>query len=855
MEQPIEYEWLPTKCSNCKKLGHSSSSCKFEVGTVWRKKESQSIPEYVQQKVKEAGTLKQSSFVMTQKTPQADAQVGAGSSDTGWAILKITGNGKTKVPIACDPIRISYKSRRVLWNDLAQVHLPIQPWLVLGDFNAVFDITDRLGGRPILGKEMEDAQNWLALGLVEEMKVDMFLFASDFSHWEVVLDHSTLLIKQVEVRNLGIQPFRYFHMWYSHPQFRDIVLGSWTKPICSGGDCLTRLAKKLIRLKHVLKRFNWRIMGDVGCQFEQSKSLFQQAHNALFADPSNASLVSAEREAYLEYRRQEKFFESFLRQKSKITWLRFGDDNTAYFHASLKKRKISNRIVSYISADGLLLMIMRSIHPVKSPGPDEYGAGFFKVMWKEIGREVSLVVLEFFETGLIPQSLNDSLLVLIPKVDQPSNAADFRPIACCTTIYKCISKMDFLENLLKVLCFPSRFIRWIMICLRGTFYSLLLNGRIQGQFKGGKGLRQGDPISPLLFVIVMDYLTRMLIKASNDKGFRFHPMCKSLNLVNLCFADDLLIFCKANPQSVQILHTTLAEFNLTSDLSINLSKSRIYLGGLSDAAKESVLSCTNLQEGSFPLKYLGVPLRPTKCKASDFEVILKKIRLCLNSWANRNPSYAGRTYLIQSILLGIRNYWINIFLFPQHVVRDIDRLCRNFLWGVKGTRSKFHLASWEFVCSPKAYGGLGFREGPAWNKTMIAKFLWAISFKQDQLWVKWMNESHSHLFFECIFSEKIKQAIANWLGEAIWPGNSNDWHVWLAGCRQDWLGQVVSATLAATVYFIWFNRNKYYFDNSCYSVTKIDQLIRLSIKTRALNSNTRKLSTRERQMLDFVTNV
>ncbi|XP_062106626.1 uncharacterized protein LOC133817969 [Humulus lupulus] len=632
MEQPIEYEWLPTKCSNCKKLGHSSSSCKFEAETFWRKKESRSIPEFVQQKVEEVVTLKQSSSVMNQKTPQVDAQVGARLSDI--------------------------ESRIVLWNGLAQVHLPIQPWLVLGDFNAVFDIMHHLGGRPISGKEMQDAQNWLALGLVEEMKawVDMFPLASASSHWEVVSDHSTLLIKQVEVQNLGIQPFRYFNMWSSHPQFRDSVLGSWTKPICSRGDFLMRLAKKFIRLKHVLKRFNWRIMGDVGCQFEQSKSLFQQAQNALFVDPSNASLVSAEREAYLDYRRQEKFFESFLRQKSKITWLRFGDENMTYFHARLKKRKMSNHIVSYISADGSVVDDYEK-HS-SSPGPDGYRVGFFKVMWKEIGREVSLAVLEFFETGLIPQSLNDTLSVLISKVDQPSNAADFRPIACCTTIYKCISKMlcsrlasilpslinpnqgafikhrslaynvlifqdlikgynrknssprcvmkidlskaydlidwDFLENLPKALCFPSRFIRWIMICLRGTSYSLLSNCRIQGQFKGGKGLRQGDPISPLLFDIVMDYLTQMLIKASSNKGFRFHPMYKSVNLVNICFADDLLIFCKANPQSVQILHTALAEFKLTSGMSINHRKSRIYLGGFSDVAKESVLSCTNL---------------------------------------------------------------------------------------------------------------------------------------------------------------------------------------------------------------------------------------------------------------------
>ncbi|XP_062114805.1 uncharacterized protein LOC133827158 [Humulus lupulus] len=513
------------------------------------------------------------------------------------------------------------ETRKVLWNNLSQVHLFGQPWLVLGDFNAVFDRTDQLGGRPISRKEMEDAQAWFALGLVEEKKVmgpvftwsnnqedghriyskldrifcnepwmNKFPSTTAFSQREVISDHSSLLIKPVEIRKLGIQPFRYFNMWASHHRFREIVLESWSKPICSRGDSLSRLAQKLTRLKHVLKRFNWRIVGDVGCQFEHSKSLFQQVQNALYADPNNDSLILAEREA-------------------------------------LKKRKSANRIVSYLSDDGTIVddydkldlikpftahdvkLALSSIHPVKSPGPDGYGAGFFKVLWKEISREV----------------------------DQPATATDFRPIACYTTIYKCISKMlctrlatilpsliksnqgafikhrslaynvlifqdlikgynrknssprcamkidlskaydsidwDFLENLLKDLCFPSKFIRWIMICLRGTSYALLLNGRIQGHFQGCKGLRQGDPIFPLLFVIVMDYLTRLFIKASKDKGFRFYPMCKSLNLVNLYFADDLPIFCKANPQSVQILHSALIEFSLSSGLSINFSKS------------------------------------------------------------------------------------------------------------------------------------------------------------------------------------------------------------------------------------------------------------------------------------------
>ncbi|XP_062110941.1 uncharacterized protein LOC133822578 [Humulus lupulus] len=118
-----------------------------------------------------------------------------------------------------------------------------------------------------------------------------------------------------------------------------------------------------------------------------------------------------------------------------------------------------------------------------------------------------------------------------------------------------------------------------------------------------------------------------------------------------------------------------------------------------------------------------------------------------------------------------------------------------------------------------------------------------------------LNESHSHLFFECIFSEKLRLTIATWLGDLIWAGKFADWLDWLAVCRRDWLGQVVSATLVAAVYFLRFNRNKCVFDNCCFSVTKFNQLIRFSIKARALNFSSKKLSSRERQMLDFISDL
>ncbi|XP_062093709.1 uncharacterized protein LOC133799722 [Humulus lupulus] len=147
---------------------------------------------------------------------------------------------------------------------------------------------------------------------------------------------------------------------------------------------------------------------------------------------------------------------------------------------------------------------MFSINLVKSPGPDGYGAGFFKVLWKDIGKEISMAVLDFFITGRIPSVLNDTILSLIPKRSLAYNVLFLQDLIKGynrkNSSPRCAMKLDlskaydtidwdFLENLLNMFCFPSRFINWIMVCLRGSSYSLVLNGRIQGNFKGGKGLR------------------------------------------------------------------------------------------------------------------------------------------------------------------------------------------------------------------------------------------------------------------------------------------------------------------------------------------------------------------------------
>ncbi|XP_062089596.1 uncharacterized protein LOC133796130 [Humulus lupulus] len=798
MEQAIEFEWLPTRCSCCKGLGHTASSCKHAQAVVRKPKQKITSSEKgehrgatvlyesglenklmdVNQMVvgKEAqttskgdqpaikGNSKDTLITTTEGTNEASCSMTG--KEKPWSTPKKVGGLRKKGSFLETKLHSNkieemmhdvfvgwswYNSRAIegrillVWNqDLVHVAIVQERdqlvtcevqikgvsqiailSFVYGGFNVVFEYDDQIGGRHITAMEVEDSSQWREKSLL------------------------------IELRSSGVRPYRYFNMWDKHKDFRSTILSIWSKP--AGGVGLQKIIQKLKRLKPALIQFNKMQIGNVVQNYATAKQNYELAQLMLHQSPSSNLLQQEEDEAAAEYARMSKLYEIFLRQKSKINWLRFGDENTAYFHASFlgKSGALIGRVDLSCFQQGTVLSLDQQldlIHPfskkdvkralfniptTKSLGPDGYGSGFYKAPWKDIGDEISEAILMFFDSGVILTELNGIILSLIPKVVSPSKATDYRPIAFCNTLYKCISKMicfrlakglpviihqnqgafiqnrqlahnililqeilhgysrknisprcvikidlskaydsvdwTFMEDILNAFCFPRKFIQWIINCLTGTSYTLMFNGRLQGSFEGRKGLRQGDPISPLLFVLAMEYLTRLLNQASHHKEFRYHPLCKNLQLVNLCFADDLILFCKGNSKSVQILFDGFLMFCHCSGLEANLSKSQVFFGGVAAEVRTEILRSVALGEGSFPLKYLGVSLRPTRWLIADCGEIIKKIH------------------------------------------------------------NRLH------VCLPKVLGGLGFKEGSIWNKVLLAKYLWALSSKQDVLWVKWID--------------------------------------------------------------------------------------------------------------------
>lgn len=128
---------------------------------------------------------------------------------------------------------------------------------------------------------------------------------------------------------------------------------------------------------------------------------------------------------------------------------------------------------------------------------------------------------------------------------------------------------EFLKNIMNKMSFPDKFIKWIMTCVSSSMYSVKINGSLEGYFKTRSGLRQKDTISPYLFVIAMEVFTACIEKYTANPGFKQHWKTKETKPTHITFADNVLLFCKGDLESIKLL---IKGLNIFSDISRSGSK-------------------------------------------------------------------------------------------------------------------------------------------------------------------------------------------------------------------------------------------------------------------------------------------
>lgn len=300
-------------------------------------------------------------------------------------------------------------------------------------------------------------------------------------------------------------------------------------------------------------------------------------------------------------------------------------------------------------------------------------------------------------------------------------------------------KWSFIISVLKAMGLPSQFTNWIRLCISTAAFSVSVNGSLEGYFTSARGIRQGCSLSPYLYVILNNVLSKLLNEAAERGDFAYHPQCKEVKLTHLSFADDILVFTNGTAESLMGIMGTMKRFATMSGLHINATKSSIFVSGSNTSDLINAAEILRIKVGTLPIRYLGMPLTTKSLTSHDYEPLIDKIRTRMLCWSNKSLSFAGRLQLIQSVISSTVNFWSSAFILPAKCLDTIESMCSAFLWS--GSPNQTHKAkvSWEDLCYPKDEGGLSVRKLRDSSKAFALKIIWRLFTQASSLWVSWVR--------------------------------------------------------------------------------------------------------------------
>ncbi|MFS7918598.1 putative RNA-directed DNA polymerase [Helianthus anomalus] len=453
-----------------------------------------------------------------------------------------------------------------------------------------------------------------------------------------------------------------------------------------------------------------------------------------------------------------------------------------------------------------IISAIKSCDGSKSPGPDGFSLKFFKVFWEKVKPWILGMMNEFYLSGSISRGCNSSFVALIAKCGDPQELTNFRPISLVGSLYKIISKVlanrlkqvineissptqsafvggryildgplivgetvawakkshskilifkvdfakaydtlnwKFLYRMMEKMNFPHRWIEWIKGCLKSGMGSVLVNGSPTSEFKFKRGLRQGDPLSPFLFVIAMEIVS-MLLNMASSLGL-FHG-CQlpngGPNISHLCYADDVLFIGEWSEENVLALNRLLRWLSLVTGLNINRNKSKLYGIGVTGSEVNTFADLLKCEAGSFPFIYLGIPIGVNMKRAKYWKPVLDRFSSKLSMWKARHLSFAGRMTLAKAVLGSLPSYFLSLFSAPNCIINKLEKIRRDFVWGKPSSGHKMRWIQWEVIMKAKKRGGMGLGNIRNFNWAMLVKWWWRYNSDSNQLWASVVGAIH-----------------------------------------------------------------------------------------------------------------
>jgi hypothetical protein len=643
----------------------------------------------------------------------------------------------------------------------------------------------------------------------------------------------------VQVTN-GPRVRRFEARWLEEENVDSVVHSAWER--ASVGQVEATLMQKTTKVHEELHAWDRRELKGPRKRIDLLKKRLEEVRRG----PMNDESVAEQTNLLLQIETLLEQEEIHWVQRGRANWLKHGDSNTNFFHNYANARRKKNTIkylvddagVKWEDPDGMSNLIkfyfeglftsevsvpnnevldkvqrkvtadmntnllapfsvaevkkaMFQIGDFKAPGPDGLHAAFYKRFWPMLGDDLTKEVLEAVNTGIIPEGWNDTITVLIPKVDGPEKITQYRPISLCNVVYKVISKMlanrlkvilpeiigeqqsafvpgrlitdnillayecvhkikkksgkkglcavkldmhkaydrvewCFLEKMMIKLGFSARWVSLIMACVSSVRYSIRFNSNTTETFTPTRGIRQGDPLSPYLFLLCAEGLSCMLNHAEERGEIVGVRVCRDASMIShLLFADDSLILMEANGNNAHKLKQILDLYCDSSGQLVSDAKSSVYFSP-NTCVEERIVVCEklNIVTESLNDKYLGLPAMVGADRSDCFQHLIEKVLKRINGWKEKLLSMGGKEVLLKAVAQAIPVFAMTVFKIPKNICKGITDAISQLWWGDDDDHKRMHWLAWWKMCIPKNRGGMGFRDLHTFNMAMLAKQCW-----------------------------------------------------------------------------------------------------------------------------------
>ncbi|XP_026433067.1 uncharacterized protein LOC113330473 [Papaver somniferum] len=435
-----------------------------------------------------------------------------------------------------------------------------------------------------------------------------------------------------------------------------------------------------------------------------------------------------------------------LKQKSRNKWLVEVASNTAFFHANIQTRRSSNVISELVHENnttitgyeqlknytGMVMDAIPSMEEVKTvvldlgadsaPGPDGFSGCFYRHCWDVIHQDIFNAISYCWMHKIIHQGVNSSLLILLAKILATrlggvlDRLVSEEQVAFMKgrNIHETISVVSEMVNELKNKrkdgnvglkldispVFDTVSWSFVLEVFRSSArISVLLNGSPEGL---------GDPLSPLIFVLIEDVLSRNLTKFFFNK-----------------------------------IMTPMLSIKAASGQTVCRQKSKVYYGGNSLSRCRTITDLLGMEVSTFPDRYLGVQIIPRGVKYRQIWNVIDKIKNQLSVWRGKLLSLQDRVVLINSVIDSYSIHNMVVYKWPRKFIDQREGFIRNFLWSGDAEVSRKFVVSYDKVSFPKKEGGLGITKLYVTNKALLMKLWWNIRSSKKK-WARFLYDKYTN---------------------------------------------------------------------------------------------------------------